>query len=331
MLAVKQILCAVDVLKPAQAALSHAVLLAGVFGDAELALVNVSARPLDAQGRFSSSTRCIERLMLEHNGLVKLEALLKGVEPNIASRSTSHVLQGLPIPAILAHARASRVDLIVLGVRQSALASVVTAGMAEQIVQGTASPVLTVRETAAAPTGIGRILVPVDFTVSTDIALEWALVLAERFGAWLTLLHVTSDLSPRGIWAGARGEAPGQADETPSQRQQLAELAQRARSRGAGVTTAVCAGGSTATRILRIAASGAHDMIVVGLHPMHGTARVSAGSGSVGFSVRMRSSIPVLSVHAGYAPLSVRADDVLCEQPLESSIGESASYSWHAA
>ena len=47
MLAVKQILCAVDVLKPAQAALSHAVLLAGVFRDAQLALVNVSFGPLE--------------------------------------------------------------------------------------------------------------------------------------------------------------------------------------------------------------------------------------------------------------------------------------------
>jgi hypothetical protein len=37
MLAVEQFRCAVDVLKPAQTALSHAVLLAGVFRDAELA------------------------------------------------------------------------------------------------------------------------------------------------------------------------------------------------------------------------------------------------------------------------------------------------------
>src|SRR5687768_4440355 len=110
MLAVKQILCAVDVLKPAQAALSHAVLLAGVFRDAELALVNVSLGSLDRQGPFSSNARRIEQLMLEHNGLEKLAVLLNGVPPNIASRSTSHMLRGKPISAILAYVRASKVD-----------------------------------------------------------------------------------------------------------------------------------------------------------------------------------------------------------------------------
>jgi nucleotide-binding universal stress UspA family protein len=321
MLAVKQILCAVDVLKPAQAALSHAVLLAGVFRDAQLALVNVSLRPLDRLGRFSSNTRGIEQLTREQNGLEKLEVLLKGVAPNIASRSTSHVLRGKPISAILAYTRATKVDLIVLGVREkSALARLVAAGMAEQIVQGTASPVLTVRETAAVPAGIGRILLPIDFSRSTQIAFEWALALAERFGAWLTLLHVNS-----GTWAGERGQAYG----TSFRRQQLAELAQRAHSRGTGVTTAVCAGGSTATSILQIAVSGAYDLIVMGLHPIRGGARESAAS--VGFSVRMRSSIPVLSVHAGYGPLALCADDLACEPALEGSMAGDARYAWPAS
>jgi nucleotide-binding universal stress UspA family protein len=240
------------------------------------------------------------------------------------------MLRGRPISAILAYARASKVDLIVLGVRQkSALARLVAAGMAEQIVQGTASPVLTVRETAAVPAGIARILLPIDFSPSTEIAFEWALALAERFGAWLTLLHVDSDRPARGVWGGSRADECRQTYDTSLRRQQLTELALRARSRGAGVTTAECAAGSTASSILQVATSGAHDLIVMGLHSVRGTGRASAGS--AGFSVRMRSSIPVLSVHAGNGPLVLCADDRLCEPPLEDSIAGEASYSWHAA
>ena len=70
-------------------------------------------------------------------------------------------------------------------------------------------------------------------------------------------------------------------------------------------------------------------MIVMGPHPIRGTARESAGS--VGFSVRMRSSVPVLSVHAGHGPLALCADDLPCDPPLEGSIAGDARYAWHAA
>ena len=34
-----------------------------------------------------------------------------------------------------------------------------------------------------------RILVPTDFTETSDRAIEWALSLAERLGSWVTLMH----------------------------------------------------------------------------------------------------------------------------------------------
>jgi len=286
MLEINRILCAVDVLKPAQAALSHAVWLAGAFETAQLDIVNVSLASSVDQSVFASGIRRVENLMLAHNDREKLDRLLEAGEPELVARSTAHVLTGKAIPAILAHAYAWNADVIVVGVGQSwVFARLLLAGMAEQIVHANACSVLSVREGAVAPGRIDRILLPVDFSSSTDVALEWATALAARFGAQLGLLHVN------------KNSGSAQSDNKPSRHAQLLDLAQRARLRGTDVGEVTRADGSTSARILELAASGAYDLIVMGLHPARGRARVF-GSG-VGCRVRLRSSIPVLSVHAG--------------------------------
>ena len=73
MLDFKRILCAVDLLKPPQAALRHAVWLARVFKTAQLDLVNVSLAHSARSSSFSSNSRRVEQLMLEHNGRQRLD------------------------------------------------------------------------------------------------------------------------------------------------------------------------------------------------------------------------------------------------------------------
>ena len=319
MLEIKRIVCAVDLLKPAQAALSHAAWLAGVFRTAQLDLVNVSLAPPARPGSFSSNTHRVEQMMVEHNACEKLDRLLEGVAPDIVARSSSHVLHGKPISAILAYAKGANVDLIVLGVGKNwAFTRLVLVGMAEQIVHGTSSPVLTVREKAAAPVRVVKILVPVDFSSSTDIAVEWATALAERFGARLELLHVSSDRCSGGVRDGSWAEERARSHSNPSHRMQLAELARRARLRGVDVGDVMRAGRSTSACILELAASGAYDLIVMGLHPDRSGTRVS--SSGVGCAVRLRSSIPVLSVRAKDSQLTLDADDFLREPSLECSM-----------
>ena len=308
MIEIRRILCAVDVLKPALAALRYAVWLTGIFKTAHLDLVSASlTASARAQGAFSSNARRLEQIMLEHNSREKLDRLLEGVAADILARSTSHVLYGRPISAILAHAEVSTVDLIVLGGQNWAFTKLIPVGLAERIVHGTSSPVLTVREGAAGPVSIRNILVPVDFSSCTDAAFEWATALAERFGARLELLYVSTNGRSGSALDDCWAEGCGQSKNKPSRRMQLAELAQRARSRGVAAGALTRTGGNASGHILALAASQAYDLIVMGLHSGGGGMRVSARG--VGCAVRLRSSIPVLSVRASDSQLSLQADE----------------------
>ena len=46
-----------------------------------------------------------------------------------------------------------------------------------------------------------RILVPVDFSAHSDLALRYATTLADRFGATVEVLHVVEDPFVSGAWS----------------------------------------------------------------------------------------------------------------------------------
>ena len=58
-----------------------------------------------------------------------------------------------------------------------------------------------------------RILVPVDFSAHSDLALRYATTLADRFGATVEVLHVVEDPFVSGAWSAEalRTEYPGAA------------------------------------------------------------------------------------------------------------------------
>jgi nucleotide-binding universal stress UspA family protein len=96
--------------------------------------------------------------------------------------------------AIVGLARERGADLIVLRSRRSRVAALL-GSTAEQVSRTASCPVLVIRENESKTNsnraaGFSRILVPHDFSSSSELALSYALSIAQKFRAELHLLHV---------------------------------------------------------------------------------------------------------------------------------------------
>jgi nucleotide-binding universal stress UspA family protein len=145
---------------------------------------------------------------------------------------------------------------------------------------------------------IQHILVAHDFGETAENALSFALSLAKKLGARVTILHVYE--AP--VYAFPEG--PTLTPEVVAQIEQaaaaaLAGIAERARRPGVAIGTEVRQG--SAWREIDAAAREGHaDLIVIGTHGRRGIARALLGS--VAEKIVRTASCPVLTVHAPEAP-----------------------------
>ena len=143
---------------------------------------------------------------------------------------------------------------------------------------------------------ITRILVPTDFSEMSDAALDYARVLARRFGASLHLLHVLDDPF---VTEGLAAEA--YITEAPSIRtSMLDEARSRLAHRAAGCTTTEAIFGRGAVTIVEYAQQCGSDLIVMGTHGRTGLAHLLLGS--VAERVVRLAPCPVLTVGREVAP-----------------------------
>jgi nucleotide-binding universal stress UspA family protein len=146
---------------------------------------------------------------------------------------------------------------------------------------------------------ISRILVPVDFSAYSDVALEYAIALARRLDASVHLLHVVEDPITTGAWGG-EGVVP----DLTALRAELAADAERrllvcrgeAERAQVPVVTAVRLG-LTSHTIVDYAKTLAVDLIVMGTHGRTGVAHLFMGS--VAERVLRHAPCPVLTVREG--------------------------------
>ena len=145
-----------------------------------------------------------------------------------------------------------------------------------------------------------RILVPVDFSAHSDLALRYATTLADRFGATVEVLHVVEDPFVSGAWS-AETLAPNipelLADLVTAARGKLADLKAAALNQGVHFTTAVMTTvltGRPADSICDYAITEKFDLIVMGTHGRRGLSH--ALMGSVAERVVRMSPCPVLTV-----------------------------------
>jgi nucleotide-binding universal stress UspA family protein len=236
--------------------------------------------------------------------------LLRSIEQQLDQRlagdrakynATVETIVGQPAKAIVNYAAAAGVDLIVMGTHgRGGVAHALLGSVAERVVRTAPCPVLTIRE--APPNVVTRILVPTDFSATSDAALDAAYLLATSFNAELQLLHVLDDpFLTEGLAAEAYiTEAP--ALRTAMLRDAQERLSRRAVSRHPGLVrigTEVLFGHGAKT-IVEYAAQRSTDAIVMGTHGRTGVAHVLLGS--IAERVVRTAPCPVLTVRHAAPP-----------------------------
>jgi len=143
---------------------------------------------------------------------------------------------------------------------------------------------------------VKKILVPVDFSAHSTEAVRFAADLARRFEASLTLVHVYQPMTyvlPEGyVLLG-----PAQLEELLGQfKAKLADAKRDALALGAPRVESVLLEGGVISELMRYAAEGGCDMIVMGTHGRTGWKHMLIGS--VAENVVRTAPCPVLTVRA---------------------------------
>lgn len=288
MLEIRRVLHPTDLSEGARRALAHAVDLARAHG-AELHLLHVLVlQQLDRERRAG-------RLPEEEEVIRQLEADRSSFVNSGGVRVVRSVRRGFSAARVIAgYASEQAIDLVVLGSHGwRGLRRIILGSVAGQVVSLAGCPVLIV----SAPDGFerfGRVLVPIDFSEPSALALAHARKLARFWQARLRLLHVVPQLMYPSfyvqvtdlnvdVWALRRAA-----------KERLEQLAEEVRAEtGAEVDVEVRVG-RAAAEIQGSAHDFGADLIVMASHGLSGLERALLGS--VTEKVLRSSEISVLVV-----------------------------------
>jgi nucleotide-binding universal stress UspA family protein len=300
MIEVRKILCPTDFSPCSDEALAGALWLARRFG-AELHILHAAVLFEGDRTRISvpmGSAMDTGRQLVAIAG-EKLRALA-GSHDDIGVRLVTSVRRGIsPEETILAYAGENDIDLVVMGTHgRGGITHLFLGSTAEHVVQKARCPVLTLRQVSepgsAGP--VRRILVPVDFSDRSRVALANAREIASALGARLDLLHVVEDPPPASFYE------PGATPAFVHRPRPVDSSLERLRSFHEKVPGPdVEAGfherrGRPARRIAAFAADHETDLIVIGTHGLTGVEHLLLGS--VAEKVVRRAPCPVLTVKA---------------------------------
>jgi nucleotide-binding universal stress UspA family protein len=140
-----------------------------------------------------------------------------------------------------------------------------------------------------------RILVPTDFSKSSQNALSYALALAEKFGAEVHLLHVVADLAlfiPEAVMPAPPMVPP--VEQFAAAAREALERAIKGLQKPGIVIHPEVVEGVPYEEVLRFARERNVDLIVIGTHGHTGLAHIFLGS--IAEKVVRRAPCPVLTV-----------------------------------
>jgi len=193
MLDFRRILCPVDFSNASRHAVDHAVTL-GEWYDAQITVLHVvptmvlTPPILFAERPSTTVSRETNRRELGDQVREWLSPALKsGLHPDVV------IDEGNPAERILAHAVLLQANLIVMGTHgRGGFERLIMGSVAEKVLRKATCPVMTVPPPAVATSRLPftHLLCPVDFSPSSQAALQIALSIAQEANARLTLLHV---------------------------------------------------------------------------------------------------------------------------------------------
>jgi nucleotide-binding universal stress UspA family protein len=292
--AIQRILCPTDFSIFSARALRHAAALAHKFR-AELAVLHVI--PLFQP--YGSISRYFPEPPMSGTALWREaeDEMVRFMEPvldeGLALRGL--VREGRPPAEIEAAAGLLSADLVVMGTHgRSGLGRFGLGSVTETTIHKLPCPVLTVCQeegrTWDAPGLVERILCAVDLSPASAHTLEYALALADAYGARVTVLHVLPPEPPS-------ESGPERVGEGELTEQQASVALRRCLSAAVWATGKVeerLLSGRPDREILRVAVAERADLIVMGSHEGHALGRAVLGWTS--HCVVRRATCPVLVV-----------------------------------
>lgn len=272
MIELQRILCPIDFSEQSRHALEHAVTLARWY---ESTIAVLYVHPVIPAAASAPGAPLFPPLIAtERDRDQVLEAMrgFAGRRPDDDVRMTFEIVEGSAAPVILDRARELPADLIVMGTHgRSGFERLVLGSIAEKVLRKASCPVLTVPprvHTVAHPAPLfTRILCACDFSECSTIALNYAMSIAQEADAHLTVLHVME--MPLEVEEFLAGDSDVLRDYTAGARQARLD---RLRTVVPDAVRAYCtvetvlAEGKPSREILRVAADGQSDLIVIGIH-----------------------------------------------------------------
>jgi nucleotide-binding universal stress UspA family protein len=292
---VARILAGVDFSRASRDAFDAALALSARYG---AQLVAVHAVPPDRPFSWHAGAR------------VKLMESLrqKAARANVAFMD--RVQSGDPADIILLHARSLEPDVIVVGTAQrSGFARLRTGSIAERVAAKATVPVLSVpqhRRTPATPP-FRNVAVAVDFSTSSDRAIDQALALATGPSDRVTLIHVVPGFSTAvRPYLDGYSVVPYQDERIREARQRLRVAARAGRTARIPIDTRVVPGDTTA-EINRVVDTIGADALIVGL-PRRG-ALSRAVFGTTATRLLRTARVPLLAVPDTERVVTVQSDE----------------------
>ncbi len=192
----KHIVVPTDFSDTAQTALSLAAEFAGWYR-AEIDLVNAVDATVYAYAGYPFASLSQELVSGAEEALQKLK--LPAAAKDVAIHR--YILSGNPANEILAHARRSGADLIVIGTQgRGPVARMILGSVADRVLSEATCPVIvtkapkgTVKHPRSKRKPLARILFPTDFSDTARKALDRAIALTEDMDAELHVVHVVDD------------------------------------------------------------------------------------------------------------------------------------------